>query len=362
MPAAHPDDTYLVRPIRADDEPRVAEIIRAVMTEHGASGPGFAIHDPEVSAMASAYARPGAAYFVVETFDGGVLGGAGVAPLVGADGVVVEGVCELRKTYFRSSLRGQGVGHRLLVHCLRVAAALGYSRCYLETLGTMTAARTLYARAGFAELDTPLGHTGHFGCDAYYLRALDDLDVQAALLHTERLTLRAPRTSDLPVMTTWLSDREVMRYIGDGEPRPPAGAAHFIATVARCFETRGFGFYAVGLNAAEAARRGVEPGALVGDAGLVPAPTSGRRGLRGPDIELGYRFARAHWGHGYATEVARALVAHARDVLHLDVLVAETHPDNVASQQVLAKAGLRSLGITTRYHDEECATFELALR
>jgi putative acetyltransferase len=54
------------RPIRPEDDPAVAAIIRSVMTEFGASGPGFAIHDPEVHAMNAAYSSPRAAYFVVE--------------------------------------------------------------------------------------------------------------------------------------------------------------------------------------------------------------------------------------------------------------------------------------------------------
>ena len=86
------DNDLLLRPITAADDAAVAGIIRTVMPEFGANGPGFAIHDPEVSAMSAAYDRPGAAYFVVEVA-GRVLGGGGVAPLDGGP----DGVCELRK-------------------------------------------------------------------------------------------------------------------------------------------------------------------------------------------------------------------------------------------------------------------------
>jgi putative acetyltransferase len=362
MTPDHPDDAVLVRLIRDDDDACVASIIRDVMTEHGAAGPGFAIHDAEVAAMTAAYAREGAAYFVVETLEDGVLGGGGIAPLLAQDGTPIAGTCELRKMYFRPQLRGRGVGHRLLVHCLRAAAALGYERCYLETLGSMKAARALYGRSGFAKLDGPIGDTRHFSCDAYYARALDGLDIDTPALHTERLTLRTPRVADHPAMMRWLSDREVMRYIGDGQPRPPAGGAHFIAAPLRCFEARGYGFFTVTLGAEEAARRGLETGAPIGDAGLVPIPSSGRHGLRGPDIELGYRYAREHWGHGYATEVAQALVAHARTVVKRETLIAVTDPLNAASQRVLTKAGMRAVGVTRRYYDVALVTFELSLR
>ena len=94
------------RPIRPEDDAAMAAVIRAVMPEFGADGPGFAIHDPEVDHMSAAYAGPGAAYFVVVDATGQVVGGAGVAPLEGGE----PGVCELRKMYFLPAARGQGRG------------------------------------------------------------------------------------------------------------------------------------------------------------------------------------------------------------------------------------------------------------
>ncbi|MBB5014293.1 GNAT family N-acetyltransferase [Rehaibacterium terrae] len=155
---------FSIRPIAADDDEAVAAIIRTVMTEFGADGPGFAIHDPEVAHMSRAYDRPGAAYFVVEK-DGAVMGGGGVAPLDGGPG----DVCELRKMYFLPALRGLGAGAAMMSRCLAAARALGYRRCYLETLHGMDAAQKLYERTGFRRLDAPMGRTGHFGCNRFYL-------------------------------------------------------------------------------------------------------------------------------------------------------------------------------------------------
>ena len=67
-----------IRPIRREDDAAIAAIIRTVMPEFGAKGPGFAINDPEVDHMTAGYERPRAAYFVVEGSDGRVLGGGGV--------------------------------------------------------------------------------------------------------------------------------------------------------------------------------------------------------------------------------------------------------------------------------------------
>lgn len=157
----------LLRPIEPRDDEAVASIIRTVMTSFGASGPGFAIHDPEVSAMSAAYARPGAAYFVVE-HEGRVVGGAGVAPLDGGP----ADTCELRKMYFLPEARGLGLGRIMLERCLETARALGYRRCYLETLTGMDAAQALYVKMGFTRIDGPCGATGHHGCDRFYERPL----------------------------------------------------------------------------------------------------------------------------------------------------------------------------------------------
>jgi putative acetyltransferase len=156
------------RPIQSTDDAAMAAIIRTVMPEFGAQGPGFAINDPEVDFMSRAYAAPGHAYRVVVEDSGRVVGGAGYAPLSGGD----AGTCELRKMYFLPEARGQGSGERLLRQLLSQARAAGFRRCYLETLRGMDAAMRLYARCGFLAIPGPLGATGHFSCDRYYLREL----------------------------------------------------------------------------------------------------------------------------------------------------------------------------------------------
>lgn len=154
----------LIRPIATADEPAMAQVIRAVMPEFGADGPGFALHDPEVDHLCDAYAGAGTAYFVLE-LGGEVLGGGGVAPLEGGP----EGVCELRKMYFLPQARGRGWGERMLTRCLAAARELGYGRCYLETLTGMDSAMRLYAKMGFHPICSSMGSTGHGGCDRFYV-------------------------------------------------------------------------------------------------------------------------------------------------------------------------------------------------
>lgn len=155
-----------VRPLRRADNVAVARVIRTVMPEFGAVGPGFAILDPEVDDMFGAY-RDDAAYFVAER-QGVVLGGAGIGPLVGGD----AGTCELKKMYLLAEGRGLGLGQALLDAALAAAQRLGYRRCYLETLRHMGDARRLYEKNGFELHAGPLGATGHTGCNTFYVRAL----------------------------------------------------------------------------------------------------------------------------------------------------------------------------------------------
>ncbi|MFT3840416.1 MAG: GNAT family N-acetyltransferase [Myxococcaceae bacterium] len=152
-----------IRPIRAEDDVAVAKLIRTVMPEFGAVGPGFAIMDPEVDHMSAAYPAPRAAYFVVTDDAGKVVGGGGFAPLEGGDG----GTCELRKMYFLKEIRGQGMGEKMVRKCLDGARAAGFGRCYLETLTGMTAAMKLYEKLGFQKTCAE-GATGHSGCDRFY--------------------------------------------------------------------------------------------------------------------------------------------------------------------------------------------------
>jgi len=157
-----------IRPIDRSDNAVVADIIRLVMTEFKAVGCGYSINDSEVDDMYTAYAPARSAFYVVE-LDGKVLGCGGFGPLAGAE----KETCELRKMYFKSELRGMGVGARLLNLCLDEAAESGYQFCYLETMDTMQQAQNLYGKHGFNYLDEPMGKTGHSSCGTWMARELE---------------------------------------------------------------------------------------------------------------------------------------------------------------------------------------------
>ncbi len=152
-----------IRPIREEDNPKIARIIRTVMPEYGATGSGFAIHDNEVDNMYNAYTGPRCTYIVCE-LSGDLVGGGGIARLKGGD----ESTCELKKMYFLKAGRGKGLGQNVLTQCIEEAKRHGYNYCYLETFNTMINAMKLYEKNGFIKIPGPLGNTGHFACDTFY--------------------------------------------------------------------------------------------------------------------------------------------------------------------------------------------------
>jgi putative acetyltransferase len=155
---------YEIRPIEKRDNLQTARLIRDILTEFGAVGEGYSIIDPEIDNMSGNYRAKDCAYYVITKNDQ-VTGCGGIAPLVGADG----DTCELRKMFFSSSIRGIGLGRKLLELLLDNARKRGFKKCYLETLDRMWAANKLYQRHGFKALDKPHGQTGHCGCDRWYM-------------------------------------------------------------------------------------------------------------------------------------------------------------------------------------------------
>jgi RimJ/RimL family protein N-acetyltransferase len=161
------------------------------------------------------------------------------------------------------------------------------------------------------------------------------------LLDSERLRLREFRAADVDALYRLNSDPRVMRYIGDG-------SIDTRETTERAV-TRSMKYYRnfPGLGVWPAEDR--ESGAFVGWFCLKYVPET-------VEIEVGYRLAPEAWGRGYASEGARAVVRYGFSALGLDRIIGLTHPDNVASQRVLQKAGLADAG-WGRYYNRRLRLF-----
>lgn len=176
------------------------------------------------------------------------------------------------------------------------------------------------------------------------------------LLQTPRLTLRPPTEADLDVMCEAFADPEVMHFIGDGAVVPRDRVELALSRSRRSIEETGLGAFIVVDR---------DTGSVCGDCLLQKIPLSGsgwkETGIRGPDIEVGYRLAKAWWNQGIATEAGRRILQHAFDPAgaNLERVVAVTAPEHIASQRVLGKIGMKAQGFTDRYYDQRCALFEI---
>jgi putative acetyltransferase len=160
-------DLLEIRPIEPADVPALLQIIANTRGEYGMAERGVELLEPADHGLYAHYQRQRTLYFVALS-GGEVVGGAGVAPLAGADPLT----CELQRMYLRADARGHGIGDALLERCLAAAKQFLYVRCYLETIAQMHAALEFYGRHGFRDLQEPLGSTGHEHNDRWMMRPL----------------------------------------------------------------------------------------------------------------------------------------------------------------------------------------------
>lgn len=154
-------------------------------------------------------------------------------------------------------------------------------------------------------------------------------------IETERLLLRLPRLEDAEPFAALFADPVVMEFIGGVHPDTTDDPEFPIRNWLVRWEKNG-----VGPLVAE--RR--EDGVVVGRAGLhiwdtsTWTPATYEAAGEHAQPELGWALIREHWGHGYATEAARAVRDWARD-LGVQRLVSVIAPANVRSQRVAEKLG-----------------------
>jgi RimJ/RimL family protein N-acetyltransferase len=149
------------------------------------------------------------------------------------------------------------------------------------------------------------------------------------LLTTERLLLRKPRLDDADELVAAYSDPETMRYIGDGSTIDLAGTKAAIEKWLARWDANGLGFFV--LERRDDRRIVGRAGFLVWDSETWTVSELDDRS----EVEIGWTLARAHWGHGYATEAALAL----RDWTDRRRLISLIQHGNERSVRVAEKLG-----------------------
>jgi RimJ/RimL family protein N-acetyltransferase len=147
-------------------------------------------------------------------------------------------------------------------------------------------------------------------------------------LETQRLNLRRWRSEDQKPFAAICADPDVMRFIGDGSTRTADQAARAIDLFEKEWEERGYGLFAVELRLT---------GEFIGFTGF-SRPDFLPELL--PSVEIGWRFGKAHWGRGYATEAARAALAVGPRAFADEEIVSICQVGNGASIRIMEKLGL----------------------
>jgi RimJ/RimL family protein N-acetyltransferase len=166
-----------------------------------------------------------------------------------------------------------------------------------------------------------------------------------AQFETERLFLRQMDTSDAAFLVAVMNTPKWLKFIGDRNVRSEQdGISYITDRVLSQYERLGFSNFTVIRKS---------DGAKIGVCGLYDRP-----GLDG--IDIGFAFLPEYEGQGYGFEAANVVKDAAMNLFKLEKLVAITSKENVASQRLLEKIGLKPQGaILLPGETEEVLYYEL---
>jgi ribosomal protein S18 acetylase RimI-like enzyme len=133
---------FSIRPASSGDIDAVAALFRAYA---GSLDTDLAYQDfaTELANLPGAYAPPAGALLIAVSAAGDPMGCVGVRPLA------ETGTCEMKRLHTTPAARGAGIGRALAQAAISAATRAGYAAMRLDTLPSMVAAQTLYARLGF---------------------------------------------------------------------------------------------------------------------------------------------------------------------------------------------------------------------
>lgn len=149
----------------------------------------------------------------------------------------------------------------------------------------------------------------------------------STVLETNRLLLRHQVIQDLDELWALYCDPQITKYIPDA-PRTREEAKEELE-----WHMHGHPrFPELGLWATVHK----ETGKFIGRCGLLPWTIDGQN-----EVEVAYTISRDYWGQGLATEAAQAILVYGFEKLNLTRLISIIDPENIASQKVAKKIGMK---------------------
>lgn len=152
------------------------------------------------------------------------------------------------------------------------------------------------------------------------------------MLETKRLFLRKLKDYDVEEIFKMRSDVEIMRFIREPQTKKEE-SRKWIEMISERWDDEKIGF--CGVIEKETKR-------FVGWCGLWRLKET-------KEIEVGYAINKDFWGKGYASESAKGCLEYGFNELNLDKIVAVADPENIASQNVMKRIGMKYAGIGNFY-------------
>ncbi|MBO6517737.1 MAG: GNAT family N-acetyltransferase [Bacteroidia bacterium] len=143
------------------------------------------------------------------------------------------------------------------------------------------------------------------------------------MIETKRLLIRSFALTDVDSYAELVSDPEVMRFIGNGEPQSQMEAKNYVEECMTSFNELGWSRYAVTLK---------DTDEFIGFCGF--------KKYRG-EIDLGWRYHKKYWGKGFGSEAAEAVLEYGFTHLHFPKIVCIVYTENIASIRIIEKLNMQ---------------------
>jgi RimJ/RimL family protein N-acetyltransferase len=147
-------------------------------------------------------------------------------------------------------------------------------------------------------------------------------------LTTGRIHLRELYDEDVTTLHSILTNPSVLRYFPSPNSPSLVQVGKLIERQQAHWQEHGYGWWALALHSTDG---------LIGWCGLNFLPET-------DEVELKYLLAEEHWGKGIATEASRVSLKYGFSQTDIEQVIGIVHPENLASQRVLEKAGMSFLG------------------